>query len=72
MKVKYAKVNGLEKMIESKRSNTPPCPSNIVPESLTPRSLLIKDSAKSPACPKKPVIILKAKISKLDKSGKKP
>ena len=63
-------VNGLEKIIESNRSRTPPWPNNNVPESFTPRSLLIKDSAKSPAWPKKPVISARTKMSTLVISGK--
>ena len=46
---------GTEKIIESKRSRIPPCPSNILPESLTPASLFNDDSIKSPTCPNTPI-----------------
>ena len=42
------KTNGAERKTPSKRSSTPPCPGNILPESLILTFLLSIDSVKSP------------------------
>lgn len=52
--MKYKK--GIKNRLTSNLSNKPPCPGSRLPESFIPEDLFMKDSAKSPIGPKKPII----------------
>jgi len=66
----YAAGTAIRKL--SKRSNIPPCPGRILPESLTSRVRLNKDSTRSPQVPKMNTVTAKPnQLSKLISRMKK-
>ena len=58
-------------MALSKRSNMPPCPGKILPESLIPSWRFMSDSVKSPHVPKTTTVNANPAHSAMDKNGKK-